>query len=253
MNNEEELLEKRFLELAAKSERGAYFTFTDFLGLAELSVFSGIKRDLRCAYTLFGGHSETERVMVRFGNEEELGYSEPFPIKIIKIYPTARKFAEKLGHRDYLGTILGLGIERSVIGDILIFDTDAYVFVKSDMADYIASSLERVRHTTVRAEIISEDELPEGELFRTEGVTVQLAGERLDALVAKVFSLSRDDASTLFKKHLIFADGREIESVSYIPKVGEVISVRGYGRFIYRGYETLTKKGKKNIEVELYV
>ena len=253
MNNEEELLEKRFLELAAKSERGAYFTFTDFLGLAELSVFSGIKRDLRCAYTLFGGHSETERVMVRFGNEEELGYSEPFPIKIIKIYPTARKFAEKLGHRDYLGTILGLGIERSVIGDILIFDTDAYVFVKSDMADYIASSLERVRHTTVRAEIISEDELPEGELFRTEGITVQLAGERLDALVAKVFSLSRDEALGLFRRRLVFVGGALCENNSATPRVGDVISVRGHGKMIYRGQIGVSKKGKLNVLVDKYV
>ena len=65
--------------------------------------------------------------------------------------------------------------------------------------------------------------------------------------------MSRDDASLLFKKRLVFADGREIESVSYNPKVGQVISVRGYGRFIYRGYDSLTKKGKKNIDVEVYV
>ena len=65
--------------------------------------------------------------------------------------------------------------------------------------------------------------------------------------------MSRDDASLLFKKRLVFADGREIESVSYNPKEGQVISVRGHGRFIYRGYDSLTKKGKKNIDVEGYI
>ena len=72
-------------------------------------------------------------------------------------------------------------------------------------------------------------------------------------MIAKVFHISREDASTLFKKRLVFADGRQIDSTSYIPKRGEKISVRGYGRMIYLGYESETKKGKLNIELDVYV
>jgi RNA-binding protein YlmH len=72
-------------------------------------------------------------------------------------------------------------------------------------------------------------------------------------VVAKVFSLSRDEAARLFHRGLVFLDGSLCESLSKIPKEGQVVSVRGKGRFIYLGYETLTKKGKKNIEVDLYV
>jgi RNA-binding protein YlmH len=189
--------------------------------------------------------------MIRFGDTESLGYELPFPIVTLKAAPVSEKFADRLTHRDLLGAIMNLGIERSVIGDIAIIDNVGYIFALESIAPYIVENLVRVRHTDMHTEII--DELPEGDLFRTESKTVQAVGERLDAIVAKVFNLSRDDAQSLFKKLLVFASGREIESTSYIPKENEVISVRGQGRFIYRGCASFSKKGKMNIKVDVYV
>ena len=97
------------------------------------------------------------------------------------------------------------------------------------------------------------EELPEGELYRREVRRIQISSERLDAVIAKTFSLSRDDAQALFARGLVFVGGRCIESVSYTPKQGDVISVRGHGRMVYRGFDSLSKKGKLNAIVELYV
>lgn len=250
--NDSELTKKRFIELLRKSENAPYFIFTDFLGLMEQAIFHEVKRDFPAArYSLFGGAEGTERIMIRLGDCDELGYEEDFPIVTVKIAPASLKYAEALTHRDYLGSILGLGIERSVIGDIVIREKLAYVFVKEDMADYIIDSLTKVRHTDVRLSRI--DALPEGALYKTERRRLQAVGERVDAVIAKLFGLSREDSLSLFKKGLVFSDGRQISSASYIPKRNELISVRGHGRFIYLGYETLTKKGKLNIEVDLYV
>ena len=254
MTHEQELLYKRFIELAKKSDDACYFTFTDFLGLAEQSVFSEAKTKFgRARYTLFGGIDGTERVMVRFGDAEALGYEEPFPISVIKIEPKAQKFADRLSHRDFLGAILNLGIERKLLGDILIIDNVGYLFAKEDIADFIAESLTTVKHTAVVCRSIPPSELPEGSLFKTERVKIQLAGERLDAVISKVFSLSRDDSLGLFAKGLVFVGGRLIENNSYTPKTDDVVSVRGHGRFIYRGVAGLSKKGKLNAEVDLYV
>lgn len=250
LNSDELLLKRRLLELAKKGD--AYFTFSDFLGLSEQSVFATLKGSLsKGSYKLFGGAEGTERLVVRFGSEDELGYDEPFPISIIKISPRSPKFAEKLTHRDYLGSILSLGIERRLLGDIVIKNTDAYLFCKSDIAEYITQSLERIRHTDVISKIT--DTLPDGELFKTERKRIQANGERIDAIVAKVFGISRDDSLSLFKKRLVFIDGRLCENNSAALKHGEIISVRGYGRFIYRGYESLSKKGKLNIDIDLYI
>lgn len=254
MTAEEELLYKRFIELAKKSDDAGYFTFTDFLGLAEQSVFSEAKaRFGRARYTLYGGAAGTERVMVRFGDTEALGYEESFPISAIVIEPKAQRFADKLTHRDFLGAVLNLGIERKLLGDIIIIDNVGYLFAKEDIASYIISELTTVKHTAVVCRSISCSELPEGSLFRTERVKIQLAGERLDAVISKVFSLSRDDSLGLFKKGLVFVGGRLMQNNSYTPKQDDVVSVRGHGRFIYRGVSGLSKKGKLNAEVELYI
>ena len=252
MTSDTELLKKRFIELARKSTGSDVFTFTDFLGLAEQSAFAEIKRELKGVhYEAFGGAVGAERVMIRFGSEDELGYSVPFPISIIKAEPISQKYADKLTHRDFLGAILNLGIERDTLGDIVIIDNVGYIFAGEDIADFIADNLTRVKRTDMKVSLIGE--LPEGELYRTERKSVQVSGERLDAIIARVFSLSREDAQMLFKKRLVFVDGRQIDSTSYTPKENEKVSVRGHGRFIYIGMQSLSKKGKLNVAVELYV
>jgi RNA-binding protein YlmH len=175
MSDEDILLKKRFIELAKKSEEHSYFAFSDFLGLAEQSIFTEAKASFgRARYTVFGGAVGCERVMVRFGDPEDLGYEEPFPIAILKIEPKAAKFADKLTHRDFLGSLMNLGIERSTLGDIVIRDNVGYLFCKEDIAEYIMASLERVKNTDVRLYIAAD--LPDGELFRTETVKIQLSG-----------------------------------------------------------------------------
>lgn len=249
---ERELLQKRFSELAKKAYNSGIFLFSDFLGLMEQSAFFEVEPTLRpYGYTIYGGCEGCERVMIRFGKEEELGYTIPFPIKVIKAEPVSWKFADKLTHRDFLGALMNLGIDRRVLGDIVIRDNIGYIFVTDDIADFIISELSRAKHTDLSLSLI--DSLPEGELFKVERRIVQANGERIDAIIAKVFSLSREEAQTLFRKKLVYIDGSLTEAPDKIPKEGAVISARGYGRMIYRGYSTRSKKGKLNIEVDLYI
>lgn len=252
MISENEIIKKRFIDLARRSYNSEIFTFTDFLGLAEQSAFAEIKKEIfGISYQTFGGAEGTERVMIRFGSEEDIGYSVRFPIAVIKVEPLSQKYADRLTHRDFLGAILNLGIERDTVGDIMISDNVGYIFVKEDMADYIAEGLIKVKRTDVKATVAKE--LPDAELYKTESKTVQVSGERLDAVISKVFRISRDDSQLLFKKGLVFVNGRCIESASYTPKENERVSVRGHGRFIYIGKQSLSKKGKLNLLIELYV
>ncbi len=248
----EELLKKRFIELAKKSYNGGIFLFTDFLGLLEMAEFQKILPEIRgVVYESFGGVEGAERVMIRFGDKEELGYELSYPIVTLKIEPVSQKFADKLTHRDFLGAILNLGIERSKLGDILISDNVGYLFCTESVAPYIESELSRIKHTEVKVSVI--DSVPTGSLFKLEGRSVCVSGERLDAVIAKLFHLSRESAQSLFTKKLVFVNGKQCESTSYIPKPSEVVSVRGLGRFIYRGQVSETKKGRLNIAVDLYV
>lgn len=252
MNDELELLKKRLRELYDKADRGAYFTFTDFLGLAEQSVLGELISGFRpSALTRYGGADGAERVMVRFGNPEEIGYDTPFPISCVKIEPLSQKFADKLTHRDFLGALMNLGIERRTLGDVIVRDNVGYVFADEEIAKFITGELKKVKRTDVRAETVSD--IPSGELYKTEDKRIQIQSERIDAIIAKTYSLSRDDAQSLIRKSLVFVNGREINSSSYPPKEDDKISVRGHGRFIYRGFDSTSRKGKLNAIVSVYV
>ena len=135
------------------------FTFTEFLGLAEQDVFNQIESELRyVGYKIFGGTDDGERVIVRFGNEEELGYSVDYPIKCLVIRPLMQKFAEDLTHRDFLGALMNLGIKREKLGDIIIHENEGYLFCLEQIADYIVDNLTRVKHTSVTVEIENNSE-----------------------------------------------------------------------------------------------
>lgn len=248
---EEARLKKRFVELAEKSYRQNIYCFTGFLGLLEQTLFyEAISQFPYVSYTAFGGNDACERQMIRFGDRDTLGYEEDFPIACLHIRPTAPKFAETLNHRDYLGTLMGLGIERSVLGDIFVTGKEAYVYCQDSMVSYICDNLNRVRHTAVVCE--QAKKVPDTALPRLMEERVNVASERLDAVVAAVYHLSRSQSMELFRAGRIFINGRLTENNSVQPREGDIVSVRGFGRFIYRGIAGETRKGRIYAQVEIY-
>ncbi len=252
MTENYEFTKKRLAELANKSYTAGIFTFSDFLGLDEQSAFSDIRSSLKgIKHTAFGGADGATRVMIRFGDEEENGYSADFPITLLMAVPRAQKWADRLTHRDMLGAIMSLGIERALIGDIIVREDGIYIFAHDRIADFVRENLTRAKHTDLTVSEV--DSLPEGELFKTEMRTLQCMSPRIDAVVAKLFCLSRDDANEFFRRKLVFVDGRLCENNSRELKDGETVSVRSKGKFIYRGPVGTSRKGKLNVSVELFI
>lgn len=243
---------KRLTELAARSYTQGVYCFTHFLDLAGRSDFLSLIPSLPPApWTLFGGADGCERQMLRFGSEDLCGYEEPFPIAVMRVSPLSLKFAEPLTHRDYLGSLMALGIERELLGDIVVKPDGAYLFCEERIAPYLAENFTQARHTPLRCQ--RTEELPEGALYETRRMTVQLSSQRADALIAHVWKLSRGEAQALFPAGKVFVSGRLCESPGHTPKAGDVISVRGFGRVKYLGVDSLSKKGKENTAVELYI
>ena len=228
MNAEEEQMKKRLRELAERSYRGNCYTFTDFLSLAELSCYYEMERELSFAGEMVSGGSEgRERCMIRFGNPGELGYEQDFPIVCLRIRPLMKKFAEDLTHRDFLGALMNLGIERGTLGDIILQEKEAFLFCKEIIAPYIMENLTRVRHTAVLCEVT--EEIPvEGEA-ELKDINIQIASERIDGVIAKVYKLSRSDSAALFLQKRIFVNGRQCENNSHMLKDGDQISMQEAG------------------------
>lgn len=249
--DKDELELSRLKDLANRCYQKNIYTYTDFLSLADLSLFMANSKDFSFVkWTIYGGYEDAERVVVRFGDYDSLGYEEDFPIAILSIKPLQNKFADELTHRDFLGSLMNLGIERDALGDILINEKSAYLFCEEKVADYIIDNLSRVKHTSVMLK--REVSLPD--IMKKEPVemSVQIPSERIDALVAKVYHISREDSITLFREKRIFVNGRIMENNSGSVKPGDSITVRGYGKFNYKGMTGLSKKGKVNAVIERY-
>ena len=240
----------RIQELADLCFRRDVPVNTDFLNLSEQTIFQNISGTLPpVRYVLSGGFESSERKVVCFlpSYEEEL--LDP-PYDCLKVSPVNRKFAEELNHRDYLGAIMNLGIERSMLGDIVIKDGDAYVFVLKKMSQYLLDSLTTIRHTTISVSLIDEpDEILKPE-FEEIGGTV--SSIRLDSIVALCGRLSRTKASAYIESEKVFINGQMVSQVSRTLKDGEIISIRGIGKFKYAGSGGQTKKGRTSVTLLKY-
>lgn len=251
--NEKEVqnLRNRLHELAEKSFQQNIFTFTGFLGLSEQDVFWRMEPELTYAgYTLSGGTQGADRQIIRFGNVQEFGYEVPFPVVCLHIRPLAAKFADRLSHRDFLGALMNLGIERSVLGDIRVKETEAYLFCLETMAEHICRNLEQVRHTHVSCRITRDcAAVPQEE---PELCSVQVSSLRIDAVLSKLYNKSRSDCLLLFHAGRVFVNGRLCENNSKVLKAGDIVNARGYGKFVVNGEIRETRKGKLCVETAVY-
>lgn len=249
MPQEEEFLKKRWRELAQKSASRGLFTYTGFLSEGEQALLVAMQRSLAAPVTLFGGTEQSERRMARFGDEDAAG-NAAFPIVCLAILPKSAKFSDALTHRDFLGALMHLGIERETLGDIVLLDGGAYLFCTETAAVTAERELLTVRRTTVTVE---RTDVPESlAVPMLTPITVQVTSERLDALIARAYKLSREDAQQLFPLGRVFKNGAACMGSDTVPREGDIISVRGFGRFRYAGVMGLSKKGKKNVQLELY-
>lgn len=257
MEKEETLLRKRFVELSNTAYQRCIITCSDFLNLNELNILHTTPKDLfPIPYKTFGGYVYSERQMAAFLPDaflymEESEIQNLYPIRIVKITPVHVKFAEELGHRDYLGALLNLGIERSKLGDILVQEKSAYVFVNETLADFIVSELVKVRHTIVLPQIVESAEFIYEPKFEIVKGTV--ASVRLDSLLSLAYNSSRSKLTGLIEGARVYVNGKLITSNAYHIKDNDIISVRGMGRFQFRQIVSETKKGRYYVELYKYI
>lgn len=234
---------KHFADLMRRAENSGRTVFSDFLGMSSVSELKAMH--IFPAPHFWGGFSGAERVVAAFGECE----NEDFPISVITVKPVNQKFADELSHRDFLGAVLGLGIKRDVIGDIIINENCGYMFCLDSIADYITENLNEVKHTTVKTEKCGE--LPIFAVPEPESANFIVSSRRLDVLTAAVFGLSRKSAAELFSKEKVFVNGC-LKGAAYTVSDGDSVSVRGFGRFAVVQELRRTKKDRAVMELKVY-
>ena len=157
-----------------------------------------------------------------------------------------------LTHRDYLGSLLALGIERSVIGDIAVLDDHtAVLFTKAAMAEFLTVSLERIGSDKVHVRSLSDAEgMQTPDTRHWEQFSDTVASLRLDGIVAAAANLSRDKAKQLVSCGFVEVDFRPCEEPDTELVPGTYLSIRGHGRYLFSEVDGTSKKGRIRIKLK---
>lgn len=246
MKNNDEILKSHLADLSERADNRHYIAVSEFLSLDEQST--AVNQKYRSNYTLYGGYENAERKIIAFGNDIE---ENMLHIVCIEIKPQQQKFADALNHRDFLGSLMNLGINRNTLGDIVIKNNTGYLFCLESISEYIVSNLTKIKHTSVKCRIMVKapdmiNELPEEE-------EIIVSSLRTDAVICAVYKLSRNQASRLIQQEKVFINSKSAYKESLQLKENDRISVRGYGKFILSSSDLrTTKKGKTIIGVRIY-
>ena len=248
---EQSELLKRISDLALRCDRNGCITNSTFLTPAECYLLETRKTPIgEAKLNLTGGREECERKVAFFLPYylEETDFDIAEYIKAVKI----TSFFGKPGHRDYLGAILGLGIERDRIGDLLLFDDIAYVFCLSSVVSVLLQDLEKVGRVSVKTEQISLPDVPTPEK-RVKKITFTVKSLRLDAVTGDLFGVSRTAAAELIRLGAVTLNYTICEKVDAPVKEGDTLSVRGKGKGRIAQIGGRSRKDRLFVEAEIYL
>lgn len=262
--NEQELCKKRLLDLSRQAERKYMVTFSHFLNLNEQNIYHSAEQEFATKTLAFGGYHEAERQMVAFIPDALLLWDRTsedslreavcacnFPIRCLLASPRHPKFAQPLTHRDVLGALMHLGIERGKLGDIICMEHAYYIFCEEDIHAFIMDSLTKIKHTDVVLSAVEHTDFSAVSPEFEEHADV-IASNRIDCIIARAYHLSRSEAADYLGSERVFIGGRCITNCNQACADGAIVSVRGKGRFVFETGQVLSKKGKLKVIFKLY-
>lgn len=194
-------------------------------------------------FSFFGGYESSERKVLGLFYDD----SADFPVTALQF--SYRK-CDKLSHRDFLGALMSLGIERETVGDILVEDGRCVVFVKSEIKDYIVSQIFKIGNVGVKIETANLDSLPQGRGFETKDYTV--SSLRLDNIVAAITGMSREKTKSFIMSSNISVNFIPTQNVSQILSQDDCLIIRGKGKYVINDVLGQTKKHRIRISIIHY-
>ncbi len=250
-NEDERMLCARALDKAMMTIKCCEPQFSDFMDPYKMGVLCRLINKELCFglnTMIWGGFAYAERRMLGFYPDYEEPEEKDFPIACVEISYNG-KFSRELSHRDFLGSVLGLGINREKTGDILLEENRAYIFAEKEVASFICANLERVGRTGVKTKLLStySKSAKPGEERR-----ITVTSLRLDAVLCGAFNLSRSKVADLIKGEKAFINwGPAISGAKTVSK-GDMLTLRGTGRVMLKEIQGITKKDRVAVVLEIF-
>ena len=237
---EDKLLIAYVLDRIALAEDKYTPGYTYFLNAREQVIAGQILRSFaNLPHLLWGGNEACERRMLGIAPEYGQLAEQEFPLSALKI--TSREL-DRLSHRDFLGALMGLGIKRERVGDILITEQACYLFVCEDISVYIKQNMTKVGSAGVHLQRCQGEQIDYQRRFLSLRATISSA--RIDTVVAHLTNLARGKAEQLIASGRVQIDHFDVMDKNAPVSEGAAISIKGYGRYQIDQIGPPTKKGR---------
>lgn len=253
-NSEHKLLIAKVIDKYEFSKTKNKITYTDFLNFSEISIVKKILKEENVSnFVIFGGKEEADRNVIIFYPEKfseemvEKNYEKIFEVIRIKL-PNNIKYE----HREFLSGIMKLGIKREKFGDILVTEFGADIIALAEISKVLANDLKtltRFRKSEITVENINDLTYIETEF---ENINIIVSSIRLDNFVSELAKCSRGNASDIITEGRVFVNSINEFKDSKKINVGDLITIRGKGKFIFDGIEKETKSGRYLLNMRKY-
>lgn len=213
-----------------------------YLGKSILNRFDDVN------YIGYGGYGNSERKIISIYPS----YMDPDTLEESLTCLKIEGDLATLSHKDYLGALLNLGIKREKVGDILVHKDHGYIIVKDEIGDFILYNLEKIGNKNVNITNISfkDLEIPPVEYKEIKKFLTSL---RIDLVISEAFNLSRKDSMDIVKRGFVKINWEPIDKPTKEVNEGDVVSVRGYGRFVLYSIDGLSRKGRMMTNVRILI
>lgn len=230
---------------------------TDFLDMYQVSLVENFLRRIQFKnYKLFGGYEEAERkILIIYPDKYDENMIAKNYNKLLKVVRVKLPQEEhgNYSHRNYLGGIVKLGLKREKVGDIIVANEGADIITVEDFTDILKQQLASLtRFEKSDIEIVELNDLNKKEVQK-EVVKIIVPSLRLDNFVSDLARTSRSKAVQIIDQERVFINGQNETKASKQVKLNDIITIRGKGRFVVKGFEGTTRSGRTVVIVEKYI
>ena len=248
---EDDELLARLLDKVDIHERSGLMQHSRFLSERDRLCCEPVLRELGVRAVFWGGYMEAERTVLilpaEWQSEDSVIQDENCPAAVLR---ASFRAEEGLSHRDFLGALMGLGIERDLVGDIIPREGSCDIVLLREIAPYVLQNLTSAGRASLTLSEIPEAEAREAE-FRLIRDTV--ASLRLDAVVGCGFALAREKAAAAIRSGKVFLNGMECLKPDRLVEAGTRVSLRGLGKIELSEIGGLSRKGRTQIVIKRFV
>ena len=242
---DDRILVSHLLDLDFRAYEKGIVLAGDFLDLNRASVLSDAQKHFSCYLNFFGGYDDAERKVIYFVPEGvEPEYSD--------LCVLTSSISAPLGHREVLGSLMSLGIDRKLVGDILISDRKVQIVAKKEISGFIVQNFLRAGRVKLSFEAGSVEDL-ESPQKNVKEITGTIKTLRLDSIVALAFGVSRSSAKEFINASKVFVNDKNILKSDFVVKEGDKLTLRGKGKAFLKEVGDLSRKERIFVTIEKYI